>query len=598
MRANVVRSSLRLRKREHAIDTDCIPEAIRRQRKEAPICGLTCSCCYHTILGSTKRRRACSNSVMSRRDVLSMVESKDAEGVSKEEEESKGQNSKKNNKEILLDADLHKESPQNVDESYLVKRRKSGEEVHIAAKAPRQRSCLSSAESCTDCDGNDALESDQLYAIKGSEMQTLWSMRSSAPAASGQRNQDLRITRSMAAKLTTLKELDEVTDSDAGFPPSNENASTMGDDEAESVCFEENTRKARVLRPIRRRRRKLITMRKARRKPLGTIFGSPRQKIEIDEWVEEGKGMYTRDAVILFDRVQSEVEKSRIQKLSPNGSIEVVNLGGKYEIKTSYCGNYPAEYSALRALYVCDGCFSYFAQQQTLFRHMIKCLYRYAPPGNEIYRDEERNVSVFEVHGKSDAMYCSNLCRLTMLWLENKVIFMDVEPFNFYILTMFLDGGFRALGYFSKQCSYLKHNLSCFCIFPCYQGKGYGTFLIDLKRPFSAKGLIVYKKYWCSTLIQYLYLKALDIGWENLQLTLAEVAKDTGIEISDIIESLTGLCDFEWTRNYRSLIIKITEQSIMDIGRHIVERNAKKLSANVQNLTPLFEQSGTSLWPW
>ncbi|KAL6736707.1 hypothetical protein Aduo_007027 [Ancylostoma duodenale] len=144
------------------------------------------------------------------------------------------------------------------------------------------------------------------------------------------------------------------------------------------------------------------------------------------------------------------LQKLRQQKLSASGGIEVVNLGGKYEIKASYCGNYPAEYSGLKTLYVCDGCFAYFTHHQSQVHHMMKCSYRYAPPGNEIYRDRERGVSVFEVHGKNDAMYCSNLCRLAMLWLENKVIFMDVEPFDFYILTSFDGGGFRALGYFSK----------------------------------------------------------------------------------------------------------------------------------------------------
>ncbi|KAK5983897.1 Histone acetyltransferase, partial [Trichostrongylus colubriformis] len=115
-------------------------------------------------------------------------------------------------------------------------------------------------------------------------------------------------------------------------------------------------------------------------------------------------------------------------------------------------GNYPAEYSGLKTIYICDGCFSYFGHEPSQIRHMSKCAYRFAPPGDEIYHDEKKGLSVFEVHGTVDPMYCSNLCRLTMLWLENKVIFMDVEPFDFYVLTDFYNGRFRPLGYFSRVC--------------------------------------------------------------------------------------------------------------------------------------------------
>lgn len=91
---------------------------------------------------------------------------------------------------------------------------------------------------------------------------------------------------------------------------------------------------------------------------ISSLFGSPpRQKINVDDWVREGEGKYTREAVLMFEEVQSEAEvgvffvdslqfhrvwylsslqKLRQQKLSASGGIEVVNLGGKYEIKTSF----------------------------------------------------------------------------------------------------------------------------------------------------------------------------------------------------------------------------------------------------------------------
>ncbi|KAK6026011.1 hypothetical protein OSTOST_08074, partial [Ostertagia ostertagi] len=154
---------------------------------------------------------------------------------------------------------------------------------------------------------------------------------------------------------------------------------------------------------------------------VSNIFGSPiRRKIDVDEWVQEGCGKYTRDAVLMFEKVQEEEQRLKQQRLSESGGIEWVNLGGHYKIKTWFSGNYPAEYSGLKTIYVCDGCFSYFGHEPSQIRHMAKCPYRFAPPGDEIYRDKQKNISVFEVHGTVEPMYCSNLCRLTMLWLENK----------------------------------------------------------------------------------------------------------------------------------------------------------------------------------
>ncbi|WKX97056.1 hypothetical protein Q1695_013029 [Nippostrongylus brasiliensis] len=354
----------------------------------------------------------------------------------------------------------------------------------------------------------------------------------------------------------------------------------------------------------RRRKRRFITLRKrkikGRRTVLGNVFGSPvRKRIDVDQWAQEGEDKYTRQAVQLFAKVQEEhqvFQKLKQLRMSDSGFIEWVNLGGMFEIKAWYSGNYPAEYSRLKMLYVCDGCFSYFGHQVPLMRHMSKCQYRFAPPGNEIYRDKDKNVSVFEVHGTVDQMYCSNLCRLTMLWLENKVIFMDVEPFDFYVVTEFVGGRFRPIGHFSRQRQFLSYNLSCFCVFPCYQGRGFGTFIVDFssgspggpERPFSELGNRVYQKYWCDKLIHFIYTKVREFGWRRLNIDIADVAKGTGIQESEVVEALTGLCNSEWTRNKQSLLVKVTEESLMAIGRYISERNAEKLLAKPEYLDPNF----------
>lgn len=103
------------------------------------------------------------------------------------------------------------------------------------------------------------------------------------------------------------------------------------------------------------------------------------------------------------------------------------------------------------------------------------------PPGNEIYRDGQ--LSVFEVDGKKNKMYCQNLCLLAKMFLDHKTLYYDVEPFLFYILTEANQAGCQFVGYFSKEKkSLLNYNLSCIMTLPSYQRNGYGQFLIDFSK--------------------------------------------------------------------------------------------------------------------
>jgi len=62
----------------------------------------------------------------------------------------------------------------------------------------------------------------------------------------------------------------------------------------------------------------------------------------------------------------------------------------------------------------------------------MKCKARH-PPGDEIYRDG--TISVFEVDGRRNKIYCQNLCLLSKMFLHQKSLFYDVEPFLFYVMT-------------------------------------------------------------------------------------------------------------------------------------------------------------------
>lgn len=90
------------------------------------------------------------------------------------------------------------------------------------------------------------------------------------------------------------------------------------------------------------------------------------------------------------------------------------------------------------------------------------------PPGDEVYRDG--SISVFEIDGRKNPVYCQNLCLLAKLFLGSKTLYYDVEPFLFYVMTEFNECGMHFVGYFSKVCSItcppsLPMNLrSMFCL--------------------------------------------------------------------------------------------------------------------------------------
>mgnify|MGYP002635093399 CR=1 FL=1 len=51
------------------------------------------------------------------------------------------------------------------------------------------------------------------------------------------------------------------------------------------------------------------------------------------------------------------------------------------------------------------------------------------PPGDEIYR--KGNISMFEVDGSKQKVWCQNLCYLAKLFLDHKTLYYDVDVFFF-----------------------------------------------------------------------------------------------------------------------------------------------------------------------
>ena len=238
--------------------------------------------------------------------------------------------------------------------------------------------------------------------------------------------------------------------------------------------------------------------------------------------------------------------KARLPKLSgPPSKIKAVYFGG-YEIETWYAAPYPEEYSRNRLLYLCEFCLKYMASDYVAWKHKSKCPAKH-PPGDEIYRDG--SVSIFEVDGRKNPVYCQNLCLLAKLFLGSKTLYYDVEPFLFYVMTEYDYHGCHFVGYFSKEKRPSSlNNVSCILTLPTHQRKGYGNLLISFsylltrvegktgspEKPLSDMGLVSYRNYWRLVLS---YELRNQIG----PISITELSNRTGMTADDIIAALEGL---------------------------------------------------------
>jgi histone acetyltransferase SAS3 len=229
----------------------------------------------------------------------------------------------------------------------------------------------------------------------------------------------------------------------------------------------------------------------------------------------------------------------------PPSKIKCINFGG-YEIETWYAAPYPEEYSRNRVLYICEFCLKYLNSDYVAWRHKLKCPAKH-PPGDEIYRD--KSVSVFEVDGRKNPVYCQNLCLLAKLFLGSKTLYYDVEPFLFYIMTEHDELGCHFVGYFSKEKRPSSmNNVSCILTLPIHQRKGYGNLLIDFsylltrverktgspEKPLSDMGLVSYRNYW-RLVLSYELLNQRD------SLSIADISDRTGMTADDIVAALEAL---------------------------------------------------------
>lgn len=244
-------------------------------------------------------------------------------------------------------------------------------------------------------------------------------------------------------------------------------------------------------------------------------------------------------------------EHEEVTKVKNVHEIEL----GKFRMDTWYFSPLPKELmkdgNMIDVLYVCEFSLNFFTRKKELVRYQHKTLpkNRRHPPGNEIYRNG--NLSMFEVDGFEERIYCQNLCYIAKLFLDHKTLYFDVDPFLFYVLCEGDDRGFHPVGYFSKEkYSDVGYNLACILTFPCHQRKGYGRFLIDFsyelskkeekvgspEKPMSDLGQQAYKPYWTSTIVDFLLNKS-----SEKSISIMDISKRTSIMAEDIIFTLNML---------------------------------------------------------
>ncbi|KAI3399010.1 hypothetical protein diail_8037 [Diaporthe ilicicola] len=271
-------------------------------------------------------------------------------------------------------------------------------------------------------------------------------------------------------------------------------------------------------------------------------FDEAKQKAE-EDWQER--------LLKMQEEIEVPAKKSK-KSQGPASQIECIEFGG-WEIDTWYAAPYPEEYSRNRVLFICEFCLKYMNSDYVAWRHKLKCPAKH-PPGDEIYR--HGSISVFEVDGRKNPVYCQNLCLLAKLFLGSKTLYYDVEPFLFYVLCEYDDLGYHFVGYFSKEKrASSQNNVSCILTLPIHQRKGYGNLLIDFsylltrvegktgspEKPLSDMGLVSYRNYWRLIMCRYLLDHCPEDKHVKRGLSIKQISDDTGLTPDDVISALEGL---------------------------------------------------------
>ncbi|EGC37429.1 hypothetical protein DICPUDRAFT_76975 [Dictyostelium purpureum] len=268
------------------------------------------------------------------------------------------------------------------------------------------------------------------------------------------------------------------------------------------------------------------------------------------------------------DNKLSAIEKEH-EEITKVKNINVIELG-RYEIDTWYFSPYPEEFAKCDKLFLCEFCLKYMKKKKTLNRHKLKCDLRH-PPGNEIYRSG--NLSMFEVDGKKNKIYCQNLCLLAKLFLDHKTLYYDNAIKE--VATW--------LAISKEKDSPDGYNLACILTLPPYQRKGFGKLLISFsyelskkenkvgtpEKPLSDLGLLSFRSYWTQVLLEILRK-------HKGNLSILDISNMTSIRTEDVISTLQSL----------NLIRYWKGQHIISVTPKAIEEHLKVYSKQSSRIDP------------
>jgi hypothetical protein len=125
------------------------------------------------------------------------------------------------------------------------------------------------------------------------------------------------------------------------------------------------------------------------------------------------------------------IEHEEITKVKNIANV----LLGKYKMECWYFSPFPKEYhpnGPVDCLYFCEFTLRFFKTKNELIRYQNHANLPRHPPGTEIYRDSK--VSMFELDGAVEKIYCQNLCYFAKLFLDHKVCYKYL--FCKFVLTL------------------------------------------------------------------------------------------------------------------------------------------------------------------
>ncbi|KAI0986948.1 hypothetical protein GJ496_011554 [Pomphorhynchus laevis] len=245
---------------------------------------------------------------------------------------------------------------------------------------------------------------------------------------------------------------------------------------------------------------------------------------------------------------------------------------GNYEIQCWYFSPFPQSFCVAPKLFICEHCLSYMKREVGYCYHLYVCKQRH-PPGKVIYRKDA--ITVYNVDSNKHKLFCQKLCLLGKLFLDHKTVYYDVEPFDFYIVTVKDDQEEEHLvGYFTKEKHSMEHyNLACILVLPPYQQHGYGKFIISLsyelskrdgiqgtpERPLSDLGLRSYDSFWRWKILEI--LRSTPVG-ETVPIN--RICEQTGFTTPDVLETL-----------HKMQFLKYFQ------GKHVVITDRKRLNSEI-----------------